>query len=124
MCGKANLPSTASLPYSAFQLTGKIILHGNHSIPTAADQLLIPFGVAATSPQGSATLGGEFAFRGDHHELVEADGCLTQIGLKEEYLGTSNPFPQMREIIDLKKEKNFFEPRVIEYQTGGALSWD
>ncbi|MFD1679667.1 hypothetical protein ACFSDH_18800, partial [Pseudomonas rhodesiae] len=27
-------------------------------------------------------------------------------------------------IMDLKKEKNFFETRVIEYQTGGALSWD
>ncbi|MES3002531.1 MAG: ribonucleoside-triphosphate reductase, partial [Pseudomonadota bacterium] len=26
--------------------------------------------------------------------------------------------------IDLKKERNFFETRVIEYQTGGALSWD
>jgi len=25
---------------------------------------------------------------------------------------------------DLKKERNFFETRVIEYQTGGALSWD
>ncbi|MEC8527514.1 MAG: hypothetical protein VXY63_09250, partial [Pseudomonadota bacterium] len=25
---------------------------------------------------------------------------------------------------DLRKEKNFFETRVIEYQTGGALSWD
>jgi len=24
----------------------------------------------------------------------------------------------------LKKERNFFETRVIEYQTGGALSWD
>ncbi|MEP6678856.1 MAG: hypothetical protein ABJB78_06120, partial [Betaproteobacteria bacterium] len=23
-----------------------------------------------------------------------------------------------------KKEKNFFETRVIEYQTGGALNWD
>ena len=28
----------------------------------------------------------------------------------------------MSEMIDLKKEKNFFETRVIEYQTGGALS--
>jgi hypothetical protein len=27
-------------------------------------------------------------------------------------------------MIDLKKERNFFETRVIEYQTGGALSWD
>ena len=27
-------------------------------------------------------------------------------------------------MMDLKKEKNFFETRVIEYQTGGALQWD
>ncbi|MCH1549805.1 MAG: hypothetical protein L7T19_01470, partial [Pseudomonadales bacterium] len=27
-------------------------------------------------------------------------------------------------IMDLKKEKNFFETRVTDYQTGGALSWD
>ena len=31
---------------------------------------------------------------------------------------------RMSEIMDLRKEKNFFETRVIEYQTGGALSWD
>jgi ribonucleoside-diphosphate reductase beta chain len=30
----------------------------------------------------------------------------------------------MSEAIDLKKEKNFFETRVTEYQTGGALNWD
>jgi ribonucleoside-diphosphate reductase beta chain len=30
----------------------------------------------------------------------------------------------MSEILDLKKEKNFFETRVTEYQTGGALSWE
>ena len=49
---------------------------------------------------------------------------LAQIGLKEIYPGTTNPFPWMSEIIDLRKEKNFFETRVNEYQTGGALSWD
>jgi ribonucleoside-diphosphate reductase beta chain len=38
--------------------------------------------------------------------------------------GRQNPFPWMSEIMDLKKEKNFFETRVTEYQTGGALSWD
>jgi ribonucleoside-diphosphate reductase beta chain len=27
-------------------------------------------------------------------------------------------------LIDLKKERNFFETRVTEYQTGGALNWD
>jgi ribonucleoside-diphosphate reductase beta chain len=26
--------------------------------------------------------------------------------------------------MDLRKEKNFFETRVTEYQTGGTLSWD
>jgi ribonucleoside-diphosphate reductase beta chain len=47
-----------------------------------------------------------------------------QIGLEILYPGANNPFPWMSEMIDLKKEKNFFETRVIEYQTGGALSWD
>ena len=53
-----------------------------------------------------------------------ANRRLVQIGLEEEFEGASNPFPWMSEIMDLRKEKNFFEPRVIEYQTGGALSWD
>jgi len=47
-----------------------------------------------------------------------------QIGLDPLYPGATNPFPWMSEMIDLKKEKNFFETRVIEYQTGGALNWD
>jgi ribonucleoside-diphosphate reductase beta chain len=47
-----------------------------------------------------------------------------QIGLDALFPGAMNPFPWMSEMIDLKKEKNFFETRVIEYQTGGALSWD
>ncbi|WP_342147067.1 ribonucleotide-diphosphate reductase subunit beta [Rickettsiella endosymbiont of Aleochara curtula] len=49
---------------------------------------------------------------------------LAQIGLPEQYPGVSNPLPWMSEIIDLKKEKNFFETRVTEYQTGGSLNWD
>jgi ribonucleoside-diphosphate reductase beta chain len=49
---------------------------------------------------------------------------LKQIGLEEEWPGAQNPFPWMSELIDLKKEKNFFETRVTEYQTGGALDWD
>ncbi len=47
-----------------------------------------------------------------------------QIGVDAMYPGASNPFPWMSEMTDLKKERNFFETRVIEYQTGGALSWD
>ncbi|MCY4044140.1 MAG: ribonucleotide-diphosphate reductase subunit beta [Cellvibrionales bacterium] len=52
-----------------------------------------------------------------------ANRRLTQIGLPEQFSNVSNPFPWMSEIMDLRKEKNFFETRVIEYQTGGALSW-
>ncbi|MBI2463816.1 ribonucleotide-diphosphate reductase subunit beta [Candidatus Peregrinibacteria bacterium] len=51
-----------------------------------------------------------------------ADRRLERIGLPKQY-DTANPFPWMSEIIDLKKEKNFFETRVNEYQTG-ALNWD
>ncbi len=47
-----------------------------------------------------------------------------QIGLDQLFPGATNPFPWMSELIDLKKEKNFFETRVIDYLTGGALSWD
>lgn len=47
-----------------------------------------------------------------------------QIGLDQLYQRASNPFPWMSEMMDLKKEKNFFETRVVEYQSGGALNWD
>jgi len=47
-----------------------------------------------------------------------------QIGLDQLFPQEENPFPWMSEMIDLKKERNFFETRVIEYQTGGALSWE
>ena len=47
-----------------------------------------------------------------------------QIGLEALFEAEENPFPWMSEMIDLKKERNFFETRVIEYQSGGALSWD
>jgi ribonucleoside-diphosphate reductase beta chain len=53
-----------------------------------------------------------------------ANRRLAQIGLAEQFPGVKNPFPWMSEIMDLKKEKNFFETRVTDYQTGGALTWD
>ncbi|MDP3975573.1 MAG: ribonucleotide-diphosphate reductase subunit beta [bacterium] len=51
-----------------------------------------------------------------------ADRRLERIGLKAIY-GSDNPYPWMSEAIDLSKEKNFFETRVTEYQTGGTLEW-
>jgi ribonucleoside-diphosphate reductase beta chain len=53
-----------------------------------------------------------------------ANRRATQIGLEELFPNEENPFPWMSEMIDLKKERNFFETRVIEYQSGGALSWE
>jgi ribonucleoside-diphosphate reductase beta chain len=52
-----------------------------------------------------------------------ADRRLERIGLDKVY-GVENPFPWMSEITDLRKEKNFFETRVTEYQSGGNLNWD
>src|SRR3989338_7128351 len=51
-----------------------------------------------------------------------ADRRFERLHLPKQY-GSNNPFPWMSEVIDLKKEKNFFESRVTEYQTGGALEW-
>ncbi len=53
-----------------------------------------------------------------------ANRRATQIGLEALFPNEENPFPWMSEMIDLKKERNFFETRVIDYQTGGALAWD
>jgi ribonucleoside-diphosphate reductase beta chain len=52
-----------------------------------------------------------------------ADRRLERIGLPAHYR-TRNPFPWMSETIDLGKEKNFFETRVTDYQSGGTLRWD
>ncbi|MFW5683718.1 MAG: ribonucleotide-diphosphate reductase subunit beta, partial [Spirochaetota bacterium] len=51
-----------------------------------------------------------------------ADRRLERIGLEPRY-HRENPFPWMSQATDLSKEKNFFETRVTEYQTG-SLSWD
>ncbi|MFZ2315684.1 MAG: ribonucleotide-diphosphate reductase subunit beta [Gammaproteobacteria bacterium] len=74
-----------------------------------------------TMPRGILGLNAEM-FK-EYLEFIANRRCA-QIGLPVQYPGVTNPFPWMSEIMDLKKEKNFFETRVIEYQTGGALSWE
>ncbi len=74
-----------------------------------------------TMPRG--VLGLNAGMFKDYLEFIANRRCA-QIGLPEQYPGASNPFPWMSEILDLKKEKNFFETRVTEYQTGGVLIWD
>ena len=53
-----------------------------------------------------------------------ANRRCAQLGLEGVFAAVENPFPWMSEAMDLKKEKNFFETRVIEYQNGGSLTWD
>lgn len=65
--------------------------------------------------------------REDHTEQFRfiANRRARQLSLEE-------PFPQVKEAAlpwldeqaNLRKEKNFFETRVTEYQAGGALNWD
>ena len=74
-----------------------------------------------TMPRGILGLNAEM-FK-DYLHFIANRRCA-QIGLTKLYPSTENPFPWMSEIMDLKKEKNFFETRVTEYQTGGTLSWD
>ena len=74
-----------------------------------------------TMPRG--VLGMNAAMMEEYLKFI-ANRRLTQLGLDEEFTGVSNPFPWMSEIIDLRKEKNFFETRVTEYQVGGALNWE
>ena len=74
-----------------------------------------------TMPRG--VLGMNAAMMEEYLHFI-ANRRLNQLGLSEQFPGAQNPFPWMSEIMDLRKEKNFFETRVIEYQTGGALTWD
>ena len=74
-----------------------------------------------TMPRG--VLGMNAAMMEEYLHFI-ANRRLIQLGLPEQFRGTQNPFPWMSEIMDLRKEKNFFETRVVEYQTGGSLSWE
>ncbi len=46
-----------------------------------------------------------------------------QLGFVEPFPGAVETLPWLDEQANLRKEKNFFETRVTEYQTGGALNW-
>ena len=49
------------------------------------------------------------------------DRRLEDVGLEPLGAGASNPFPWLAEMMDIKKEQNFFEGRVTEYQKASAL---
>ena len=51
-----------------------------------------------------------------------ADRRLNGVGLDVLHPGLENPFPWLAETIDVKKEQNFFEGRVTEYQKSSSLA--
>ena len=46
---------------------------------------------------------------------------LENLDMKFRYDSDVNPFPWLSEVIDIRKQKNFFETRVIDYQDESAL---
>ena len=97
----------------AFQQESRSMLH-------AAAELEAAYG-RDTMPNGFLGLSAGLC---EQYMHFIANRRCTQLGLEPVFPATDNPFPWMSEAMDLKKEKNFFETRVIEYQTGGALAWD
>jgi ribonucleoside-diphosphate reductase beta chain len=51
-----------------------------------------------------------------------ADRRLESVGLCPLNPGIANPLPWLAELMDVKKEQNFFEGRVTEYQKSSSLS--
>lgn len=72
-------------------------------------------------PNGVLGLNGHLF---DEYVRHIADRRLERIGLPLLNPAAKNPFPWMSEVMDLGKEKNFFETRVTEYQSAGNLDWD
>ena len=62
----------------------------------------------------------------DHIQLYRyiANRRARQLNLEEPFPGVEAALPWLDEQANIRKEKNFFETRVTEYQTGGALNWD
>ncbi len=87
---------------------------------TEACALEVSYG-KETMPRGILGLNSDLTAQYMH--FITNRRCV-QLGLTPVFPETENPFPWMSESMDLKKEKNFFETRVIEYQSGGGLSWE
>ena len=61
----------------------------------------------------------------DHLEQFRfvANKRAKQLNLEEPFPGAKNALPWLDEQASMRKEKNFFETRVTEYQTGASLQW-
>src|SRR5690606_19879527 len=61
----------------------------------------------------------------DHIEQFRfiANRRAKQLKMAEPFPGATNALPWLDEQASMRKEKNFFETRVTEYQTGASLQW-
>ena len=61
----------------------------------------------------------------DHSEQFRylANRRAKYLKLDTPFPGAENALPWLNEQANLRKEKNFFETRVTEYQTGASLDW-
>ena len=59
----------------------------------------------------------------EHFRFI-ANRRARQMNIFEPFPGAENRLAWLDEQANMRKEKNFFETRVTEYQTGAALSWD
>jgi len=61
----------------------------------------------------------------DHTEQFRfiANRRAKQLKIAEPFPGATNALPWLDEQASMRKEKNFFETRVTEYQTGASLQW-
>jgi len=59
----------------------------------------------------------------DYMQFI-ANRRLEALDMEFRYESDTNPFPWLSEVIDLKKQKNFFETRVTDYQDDSALEDD
>ncbi|WTL11284.1 ribonucleotide-diphosphate reductase subunit beta [Kribbella sp. NBC_01505] len=87
---------------------------------TEACELEVAYG-RSTMPNGMLGLTADLC---EQYMHFITDRRAEQIGIAPIFGETRNPFGWMSEVMDLKKEKNFFETRVIEYQSSSGLSWD
>src|SRR5690606_2622870 len=61
----------------------------------------------------------------DHIEQFRfiANRRAKQLKVAERFPGATNALPWLDEQASMRKEENFFETRVTEYQTGASLQW-
>jgi len=74
--------------------------------------------------KGIGAVTGYSALTHIEHTRYLIDVRLQQIGLSKMYSSKEPPIPWLAEMIETRKEKNFFETHVTEYQTGNNLVFE